>query len=54
MKETEQGEKKAFRMGENSSKWSNCQRINLQNIQAAQAPQYQEDKTPLSKSGQKA
>ena len=30
-----QGEKIAFRMGENNSKWSNWQRINLKNIQTA-------------------
>ena len=29
-----QGEKTALRLGENNSKWSNRQRINLQNIQA--------------------
>ena len=36
-----QGEKIAFRMGENNSKWSNRQRINLKNIQAAHAAQLQ-------------
>ena len=30
-----QGEKTAFRMGENNSKWSNWQIINLKNIQEA-------------------
>jgi len=35
-----QGEKTAFRMGENNSKWNNCQIINLQNIQAVYAVQY--------------
>ena len=39
MKETKQGEKAVFTMGENNSKWSNWQRINLQNIQPAQAAQ---------------
>ena len=34
-------EKTALRMGENICKWSNWQRINLQNIQAAHAAQYQ-------------
>ena len=38
-----QGEKAAFRMGENNSKRNNWQRINLQNIQAAHATQYQEN-----------
>ena len=32
-----QGEKTVFRMGENNSKWSNWQIINLKNIQAAPA-----------------
>ena len=36
-----QGEKAAFRMGENNNKWNNWQRINLQNLQAAHAAQYQ-------------
>ena len=30
--------------GENNSKWSNWQRINLQNIQAARAAQYWKNK----------
>ena len=30
-------------MLENNSKWNNWQRINLQNIQAAHAAQYQEN-----------
>ena len=30
--------------GENNSKWNNCQRINLQNIQAACAAQYWKNK----------
>ena len=34
-----QGEKAAFRIEENNSKWNNSQRINLQNIQAAHAAQ---------------
>ena len=34
-----QGEKTAFRMGENNSKWNNWQRINLKHIQAAHAAQ---------------
>ena len=36
-------------MGENICKWSNWQRINLQNIQAAYAAQYQKDKQPNPK-----
>ena len=39
-----QGEKAAFRMGENNSKWRNWQRINLKNIQATHAAQYQKNK----------
>ena len=39
-----QGEKTAFRMGENNSKWSNWQRINLKNIQAAPAAEFQKTK----------
>jgi len=44
-----QGEKTAFRMGENNSKWSNWQRINLKNIQAAPAAQLQKNKRPIKK-----
>ena len=45
MKETiKQDEKTAFRMGENNSKRSNCQRINLKNIQATPAAQFQTNK----------
>ena len=39
-----QGEKTAFRMAENNSKWSNWQTINLKNIQAAPAAQFQKNK----------
>ena len=46
-----QGEKAAFRMGENNSKWSNWQKINLKNIQAAHAAQYQKNKQPNKKNG---
>ena len=46
-----QGEKTAFRMGENNSKWSNGQRINLKNIQAAPAAQFQKNKWPNQKMG---
>ena len=48
-----QGEKVAFRMGENNSKRSNWQRINLQNIQAAHAAQYQKIEKPNQKVGKK-
>ena len=43
-----QGEKTAFRMGENNSKWNNWQRINLQNIQATHVAQYQKN-NPIKK-----
>ena len=39
-----QGEKTAFIMGENNSKRSNGQRINLKNIQATPAVQFQKNK----------
>ena len=41
-----QGEKTAFRMGENNSKLSNGQRINLKNIQATPAAQLQKNEWP--------
>ena len=47
-----QGEKAAFIMGENNSKWNNLQRINLQ-LQAAHATQYQKNKQPTQKNGPK-
>ena len=47
-----QGEKTAFRMGENNSKWSNWQTTNLKNIQATSAAQFQKNKRP-NKNGQK-
>ena len=46
-----QGEKTAFRMGENNSKWSNWQRINLKNIQAT--PEFQKNKWLNQKMGQR-
>ena len=52
-KETKQGENTAFRMGENNSKWSNGQRINLKNIQAATAAQFQKNKQPNQKMGKR-
>ena len=39
-------------MGENNSKWSNWQIINLKNIQAAHAAQYQKNKWPNQKKKQ--
>ena len=48
-----QGKKTAFRMGENNSKQSNWQRINLKNIEAAHAAQYQKNKWPNQKNGPK-
>ena len=47
-----QGEKTPFRMGENNSKQSNGQRINLKNIQATPAVQFQKNKWPNQKMGQ--
>ena len=41
-----QDEKTTLRMGKNNDKCNNCQRINLQNIQAAHAAQYQTNKQP--------
>ena len=43
-----EGEKTTLRMGENICQWSNWQRINLQNIQAAHASQYQKN-NPIQK-----
>ena len=48
-----QSEKTAFRMGENNSKRSNWQKINLKNIQAAPAAQFQKNKWPNQKMGQR-
>ena len=48
-----QGEKTAFRMGENNSKWSNWQRTNPKNIQANYAAQFQKNKWPNQKMGQR-
>ena len=39
-----QGEKTALRLGENNSKQSNTQRINLKNIQATPPAQLQKNK----------
>ena len=48
-----QDEKTALRMGENICKRINGQRINLQNIQAAHAAQYQKNKQPNPKMGRR-
>ena len=45
-----QDEKTTLRMGENIYNWSNWQRINLQNIQAAHVAQYQKNPSnPMQK-----
>ena len=48
-----QGEKTAFRMGESNSKWSNGQKINLKNIHATPAAQFQKNKWHNQKMGQR-
>ena len=48
-----QGENTAFIMGENNSKWSNWQTTNLKNIQATYAAQFQKNKQPNQKMGQR-
>ena len=48
-----QGEKTAYRMGENNCKLSNWQRINFKNIQAAPVAQFQKNKPPNQKIGQR-
>ena len=48
-----QGEKIAFRMGENNNKWSNWQRINLKNTQAAPEAQCEKNKQTNHKMGQR-
>ena len=45
-----QGEKTAFRMGENNSNW---QTTNLKNIQATPAAPFQKNKWPNKKMGQR-
>ena len=47
-----QGEKTAFRMNENNSKWNNWQRINIKNKQATPAAQFQKNKWPNQNMGQ--
>ena len=46
-----QGEKTAFWMGENNSKWSNWKTTNLKNIQATYAAQFQKNKPLNQKMG---
>ena len=53
MQQSQQKQKTAFRMGENNSKWSNGQRIYLKNIQASPAAQFQKNKRPNQKVGQR-
>ena len=48
-----QGEKTAFRMGEDNSKWSKWQTTNLKNIQAIPTAQFQKNKWPNQKMGQR-
>ena len=49
-----QGEKAAFRMGENNSKRKNKdKKINLQNIQASHAAQYQKNEQSNQKVGKR-
>ena len=48
-----QGEKTAFRIGENNSRQSNGQSINLKNIQATPAAQFQKNKRPNQKMSQR-
>ena len=49
-----QDEKTTLRVGKNICKWSNGQRINLQNLQAAHAAQYQKNKQPNPKMGRRS
>ena len=48
-----QGEKTALRLRENTSKQSNCQRINLQNMQTAHQVQHQKNKWSNQKVSQR-
>ena len=48
-----QGEKTAFRMGGNNNKWSNWQIINLKNTQTTPVAQFQKNKRPNQKVGQR-
>ena len=53
LKVFEQGEKTALRMGENNSKQNNWQSINLKTIQAIPSAQFQKNKQPNQKIGQR-
>ena len=48
-----QGEKTAFKTGANYNKSNNCPRVNLPRIQAAHATQYQKNKQPDQKVGER-
>ena len=48
-----QDQKTTLRMEENICKWSNWQRTNHQNLQAAHAAQYQKNKQPNPKIGRR-
>ena len=50
----DQDEKKIFRMGGNNCKWSNWQRINLQNNTKSSCSSILQKQTNQSKNGQKA
>ena len=52
-KETISKVKRAFRLGENNSKWNNRRRINLKNMQATLVAQFQKNKQPNQKMGQR-
>ena len=52
-KKTINDQKTTLRMGENICKWSYWQSINLQNLQAAHAAQYQKNKQPNPKMGRR-
>ena len=48
-----QNKKTTHRMGENICKWCDWQGINLQNLQTAHIAQYQKNKQPNQKMGQR-
>jgi len=48
-----QGEKTDFRLGENNTKQRHCQIIKLKNTKAAHTAQYQKNKWPNQKMGQR-
>ena len=52
-KDYKQGEKAAFRMGENNSKRSKWKTTNLKNIQATPTSKFQKNKWPNQKMGQR-